>query len=95
MRRFQLLLYALCFITFGWFHQGGGWNQNARFAEVRAIVEEGRFAVDDFLVYRNGEGRMLMRPKIEHGESEPEMGGEPDVAAGDLDEVRIAAGGPD
>ena len=68
MRRFQLLLFALCFITFGWFHQGGGWNQNARFAEVRALVEEGRFAVDDFLVYRNGEGRQLVRPKIEHGE---------------------------
>lgn len=68
MRRSQLLLFALCFITFGWFHQGGGWNQNARFAEVRALVEEGRFAVDDFLVYRNGEGRMLVRPKIEHGE---------------------------
>ncbi len=68
MRRFSLLLFALCFVTFGWFHQGGGWNQNARFAEVRAIVEQGRFAVDDFLVYRNGEGRMLTRPKVEHGE---------------------------
>ncbi len=68
MRRFSLLLFALCFVTFGWFHQGGGWNQNARFAEVRAIVEQGRFAVDDFLVYRNGEGRMLVRPKVERGE---------------------------
>jgi hypothetical protein len=51
-RRPQILLFALCWLTFGWFHQGGGWNQNARFAEVRAIVEQGRFAIDDFLVYR-------------------------------------------
>ncbi len=48
----QILLFLLCWITFGWFHQGGGWNQNARFAEVRAIVEEGRFTIDNFLVYR-------------------------------------------
>jgi hypothetical protein len=48
----QILLFFLCWLTFGWFHQGGGWNQNARFAEVRAIVEEGRFAIDNFLVYR-------------------------------------------
>jgi hypothetical protein len=49
----QILLFVLCWLTFGWFHQGGGWNQNARFAEVRAIVEQGRFAIDDFLVYRS------------------------------------------
>ncbi len=67
-RRQQLLLFALSFITFAWFHQGGGWNQNARFAEVRAIVEEGRLAVDDFLVYRPGEGRKLVRSRVERGE---------------------------
>jgi hypothetical protein len=49
--RQQFLIFLLCWITFGWFHQGGGWNQNARFAEVRAIVEQGRFAIDDYLVY--------------------------------------------
>ncbi|MEO6784595.1 MAG: hypothetical protein ABI318_00570, partial [Chthoniobacteraceae bacterium] len=67
-RRLQLLLFALSFITFAWFHQGGGWNQNARFAEVRAIVEEGRFAVDDYMVYRPAEGRHLARPRVVHGE---------------------------
>ena len=48
----SLLFFFLSWITFGWFHQGGGWNQNARFAEARAIVEQGRFAIDDFLAYR-------------------------------------------
>ena len=64
-RRPQLLLFLLCWITFGWFHQGGGWNQNARFAEVRAIVEQGRFALDDYLVYR-AEGDLRVRDKVEN-----------------------------
>ena len=52
LRRFEWLLFLACFVAFAWFHQGGGWNQNSRFDEVRAIVEEGRFAIDDFLVYK-------------------------------------------
>ena len=67
-RRFQSLLFALSFITFAWFHQGGGWNQNARFAEVRALVEQGRLAIDDYMVYHPGEGRKLVRSRVEHGE---------------------------
>ena len=67
-RRLQSLLFALSFVTFAWFHQGGGWNQNARFAEVRAIVEQGRFAVDDYMVYRPGAGRHLIREHVENAE---------------------------
>ena len=67
-RRLQLLLFVLSFVTFAWFHQGGGWNQNARFAEVRAIVEQGRFAVDDYMVYRPAQGRHLARPRVVRGE---------------------------
>ncbi len=67
-RRLQSILFALSFITFAWFHQGGGWNQNARFAEVRAIVEQGRFAVDDYMVYRPGAGRHLIREHVENAE---------------------------
>jgi hypothetical protein len=63
----QILLFLLCWITFGWFHQGGGWNQNARFAEVRAIVEQGRFAIDDFLVYRR-DGERLVREQVRDAE---------------------------
>jgi hypothetical protein len=34
-----------------YFHQGGGWNQNARFNQIRAIVETGSLAIDDYLLY--------------------------------------------
>lgn len=51
-RTIERLLFAAAFLTYLWFHQGGGWNQNVRFALVRAIVEEHRFAIDSFLVYR-------------------------------------------
>jgi hypothetical protein len=35
------LLFAAAFISFAYFHQGGGWNQNVRFVMVRSLVEEG------------------------------------------------------
>jgi hypothetical protein len=68
VRRIQFLLFVSAFVTFAWFHQGGGWNQNARFAEVRAIVEQGRLAVNDFLVYRPGPGWKMLREHVENGE---------------------------
>lgn len=71
-RLLQALFFIASFITFAWFHQGGGWNQNARFAEVRAIVEKATFAVDDFLVYTHDpsapENPVLLRPNIIRGE---------------------------
>ena len=69
-RRLQVLFFFASFITFAWFHQGGGWNQNARFAEVRAIVEKGTFAVDDYLVYMRDPKKpdILVRPKMVRGE---------------------------
>ncbi len=65
-----MLLFALCWLTFAWFHQGGGWNQNARLAEVRAIVEQGTFAIDNFLVYRTNEAGQLERQTVVNGEFE-------------------------
>lgn len=50
--RLELLLFLATFFAFAYFNQGGGWNQNSRFAEVRAMAEEGRFPIDHFLVYR-------------------------------------------
>ncbi len=64
----QLLLFLLCWSTFAWFHQGGGWNQNARFAEVRAIVEQGRLPIDDYMVYTAGDGPVLNRERVTNGE---------------------------
>ncbi len=50
--RVERLLFVLTLIAFAWFHQGGGWGQNVRFALVRAMVEQETFAIDDYLVYR-------------------------------------------
>ena len=72
LRRFEWLLFFASFVAFAWFHQGGGWNQNSRFAEVRAIVEEGRFAIDDFLVYKidpaDPTGKRFVRLPLKHSE---------------------------
>jgi hypothetical protein len=40
--------YVALFVTFAWFYQAGGWNQNSRFDLVRAIVEERTLAIDDY-----------------------------------------------
>ncbi len=67
--RFEAILFLATFLTFAWFHQGGGWNQNSRFAEVRAIVEEGRLPIDNFLVYlRDPAKDDLVRVPVDHAE---------------------------
>lgn len=40
------LLAAALFLAYAYFFQGGGWNQNTRFALVRAIVEEHSLRID-------------------------------------------------
>lgn len=47
-RRIAWLLFVLVLVTYGWFVQGGGANQNSRFALTRAIVSEHSFAIDPF-----------------------------------------------
>src|SRR5215813_4942969 len=44
-RRAATLAIAL-FISFAYFYEGGGWNQNTRFDLVRAIVENGTVRID-------------------------------------------------
>jgi hypothetical protein len=69
LQRIELLVFLTCFFAFAYFNQGGGWNQNARFAEVRAIVEEGRFAIDNYLVYKkSADGQTLERLHLDHAE---------------------------
>ncbi len=74
LRRFEWLLFAACFFAFAYFHQGGGCNQNARFAEVRAMVEQGRFAIDDYLIYKRDpadpDSAKLHRLPMRHAEYE-------------------------
>ncbi len=55
-RRVEVLAFALTLLGITYFHQGGGWNQNVRFALVRAIVEEGTFFIDSYLVYGSDPG---------------------------------------
>lgn len=69
LQRLEIAIFTACFFAFAYFNQGGGWNQNSRFAEVRAMVEQGRFAIDDFLVYRrNAQGDDLVRVPVQNAE---------------------------
>ncbi len=71
LRYLEWLLFAMSLLAFAWFHPGGGWNQNARFALVRAIVEEGRLSIDSFLAYdvaATATGSRLVRLPIRDGE---------------------------
>ena len=61
VQRLELVLFIATFFAFAYFNQGGGWNQNSRFAEVRAMVEEHRFAIDDFLIYQRDAGSGVLR----------------------------------
>ena len=42
------MLFVLFFVTYGYFFQGGGWNQNIRICLTRAIIHHGTFIVDHF-----------------------------------------------
>jgi hypothetical protein len=70
-RWIEALLFLGLWLACGVFQQGGGWNQNVRFAQVRALVEEGRLDVDDFLVYASrvpaGSDWLLQRAPLTNG----------------------------
>ena len=51
MKRIELLLFGLAWVSYAYFYQGGGWNQNGRFALTRALVETQKPWIDDYLVY--------------------------------------------
>ena len=71
LRRNEGLLAASAFVAFAWFHQGGGWNQNSRFALVRAIVEKGSFSIDSHIVYLVAPGGgSFHRPAVDSGQLE-------------------------
>jgi hypothetical protein len=70
-RKIQWRLFLAAWLTYAFFHQGGGWNQNGRFAMVRSVVEEGRFSIDSYLFYSGSEetdgGPRLVRTPIDDG----------------------------
>lgn len=71
IRRVQWRLFLAAWLAFAFFHPGGGWNQNARFAMVRAVVEAGRLDVDTHLLYtgvaRTPQGPLFRRSPAEDG----------------------------
>lgn len=46
--RERLTVFVLLFVSFAYFYQAGGWNQNSRFDLVRAITNEGTLNIDPF-----------------------------------------------
>ena len=42
------LLFVFFMVTYGYFFQGGGWNQNGRIYLTQAIINHGTFAIDDY-----------------------------------------------
>jgi len=47
-RRRACLIAAVLFVSYAYFYQGGGWNQNSRFDLIRAIVEEHTLIIDSY-----------------------------------------------
>jgi len=67
-RRVECFLFFVALVAYGWFNQGGGWNQNSRFAEVRAIVDGGELAIDNYFCYQRVSGKMLRRYPVVNGD---------------------------
>ena len=47
-RAHAVLLFAVLFCSYAYFYEAGGWNQNSRFALVRAITDRGTLRIDSF-----------------------------------------------
>ncbi len=43
-----VLIAGALFLTYAFFYQAGGWNQNSRFDLVRAVVDEHTLRIDDY-----------------------------------------------
>lgn len=48
MKKCYYLLFVFFFVTYGYFFQGGGWNQNGRIYLTQAIINQGTFAIDAY-----------------------------------------------
>jgi len=67
-RRIDCFLFSVALVAFGWFNQGGGWNQNSRFAEVRAMVDGGEISIDNYFCYQRSGGKALRRYPVINGD---------------------------
>src|SRR5512134_2991123 len=50
--RIAAWLFITLFACYGYFHQGGNWHQNSRFAQVQSIVENHQLEINEFLRYQ-------------------------------------------
>ena len=50
-RRTAWVLGLALFASYAYFYQGGGWNQNSRFALVRAIIERHTLQIDAYQLH--------------------------------------------
>jgi hypothetical protein len=50
--RIAIAIFVMLFASYGYFHQGGGWNQNSRFDQVRAIVENHQLEINEYFLYQ-------------------------------------------
>jgi len=48
LKEYYPLVFFLFFFSYGYFFQGGGWNQNARICLTRAILHERSFSIDQY-----------------------------------------------
>jgi hypothetical protein len=63
-RRLVAAALGLCLCAaYLYFYQGGGWNQNSRYALVRAIIEQGTLRIDDTVRF---DGRLITGDLAEH-----------------------------
>jgi SAM-dependent methyltransferase len=49
--RAATILGMVLFVSYAYFYQAGGWNQNSRFALVRAILEQRTLRIDDYQLH--------------------------------------------
>ncbi len=59
IRRRALLIGAVIFLSYAYFYEGGGWNQNSRFDMVRAILDEKTLSIDTY--HENTQDKALSR----------------------------------
>ncbi len=73
MKRPEAALFAMALLTYAYFYQAGGWNQNVRLDHTRAIVEQGTNRIDAYAANtgdkacRGPQGRCIAaRPGVDH-----------------------------
>jgi len=54
-----LLIASVVLVSYAYFYEGGGWNQNSRLDMVRAIIEQGTLRIDDF--HQNTEDKAFVK----------------------------------